>query len=479
MPGARPGPRRLDRAAVAVWILEDVGRFWVALVALLFVRTTTALVFLAVIVPLTILRSVLRYLRFSFRLEGGALVVEGGVLVRWRRVVPLARVQSVDVVQKLRHRALGVVELRIEAAGGSATEATLSALRPREADAFRAVLLGEEPKAAEVGREPAAGPAVPPPPPLAVLRPPQLLLAGITGGRVAVIAVLLGYLQELAPDSLIVGLAERLEESGRAALFLVLGAVVIFLILSLLISLAATLLVYWGFRLALENGRLVVTRGLLERRRAVVPLRRLQALRIEENLIRRAFGLASLYGVVAGYAGNEEEQQRTGTLLPVARRGEVVAVAGRILGVPVPAMVKDLEPAPSRAVVPRLGLAAVAGLGAGFGGLALFGGPGGLAFLVAPAATAWAVASWQALGHAVRDGHAVVRSGVLVRRTTVVPLPNLQHVSVRIRPIQRLLRLATLRLSIPRARPEALDLDEARAAERFGQLETVLVGEGG
>jgi putative membrane protein len=468
-PGSTPsGSQRLHPAAIAVWIVEFLGRFGLGLIPLLVLRARTVLVVLAIAVPAVVIGSILRYRFFSFRLEGGAFIIQGGVVGRWRRVIPLARIQSVDTVQKLRHRALGVVELRIEAVGGSQTEGTLSALAPREADRIRARLLGEAPIAA--GAIP-----VPPPPALARLRPVDLLLAGVTGGRVAVIAVLLGYLQELAPDDLIVGALERAGTQGRATVLVLVAAVVVFLVASLLISLVATVLVYWDFELRREGNRLVVTRGLLEKRRAVVPLRRIQALRIEENLVRRVVGMASLAGVLAGYAGEREEQRETGTLLPAGRRGDVIEVARQILQFRVGELLAAIEPAPARALVPRLLRAVAVGLVAGLVGVAAFDARGAIAFLAVPAGALWAVASWRSLGHAVAGDHTVVRSGVLVRRTTVVPLANLQHLTLSTRPLRRMLGLATVTLAIPKARPAAIDLDRGRARDRFARLARTLV----
>ncbi|MGH2527096.1 MAG: PH domain-containing protein, partial [Actinomycetota bacterium] len=63
------------------------------------------------------------------------------------------------------------------------------------------------------------------------------------------------------------------------------------------------------------------------------------------------------------------------------------------------------------------------------------------------------------------------RSGVFVRRTLVMPVGNLQHLSFTVSPHQRPLGLATLRLSIPRAVGRALHLPNAVAARRFAELE--------
>lgn len=461
MPEHRPSSgNRLHPAAIAVWILELAGRGILGSVALIVLDRRWAFLLFALL-ALGAVSSFIRYLRFAYEIEGNALIVEGGFLNTWRRVIPLPRIQSVDVVQKLRHRLFGVVELRIEAAGGRQTEAALVALRPEDAETLRAMLLSR------------AGPPPRPdeaPPVLVRLSPGQLLLAGITGGRVAVIAVLLGYLEDVISDEALQRAFERWGGSGRGGVLVVIGVVAIFLFLSLLISVVATLFVYWDFAVWREGDRLTITRGLFEKRRAVVPLRRLQAIRMDENLLRMLFGLVSLRAITAAHSGGSEEEQETSLLLPVGRRKEALRVISDLLALSAGEMVTRLEPVPARALAPRLAPGILLGLAAGLVGLAAFGAAGALGFLVLPGGVLLGWGSWRALGHSIDTGHAVVRSGVLVKRTLFVPLANLQHLSFTCTPVQRVLGLATVRVAIPRAWARATDLARARAAERFDLL---------
>ncbi len=451
--------RRLDPSAIAVWVAEGAGRAALPLVVLLFAGDRSGGVFVAVLVGLVVLGSVLRYLRFSYRLKDDALIVQGGVLQTWRRTIPFSRVQSVDVVQKLRHRAFGVVELRVEAAGGRETEGALVALRPEEAERIRSRLLART----GVPARPDTSMA-----PLAQLGPAMLLLAGVTGGRVAVVAVLLGYGQELVSEETASRFFERVEDPG--GLLALLGIVAVFLAVSVVISIVATVLVHWGFTVMREGDRLVITRGLLERRRAIVPLGRLQAIRVDENLVRLAFGLASLTAITAGQARPSQEEQETNLLLPVAHRRQALSVASALLGADVEALVGGVDRPPTRALVPRLLAGAILGVAVAAIGLAVAGRAGWLAVLAVPVCLALAVASWRMLGTSIEPRYAVMRSGVLVRRTLLVPVVNRQHLSVTVSPVQRLLGLATLRVAIPRAVGRAVHLPRDRAAAGFALL---------
>ena len=100
-----------------------------------------------------------------------------------------------------------MVELRIEVVGGQSTEAPLVALLPDEATRLRALLasdLAEEGEASE--------------PPLVRMRPRDLLVAGLTGGRVAVVAAMAGWAFQLLPEDALVVNLDRLVGTDRSNL---------------------------------------------------------------------------------------------------------------------------------------------------------------------------------------------------------------------------------------------------------------------
>jgi putative membrane protein len=450
---------RLHPAAIAVWWLDDARRFLLALLAVVIARGGNALVVVSAAVVLLTLFEVLRYLRFTYRIEGNTLIVEGGLLNRFRRSLPFARIQSVDVVQKLRHRMFGVVELRIETAGGSSTEAPLVALTPEEAESLRPMLLGED----------AATPAGPPMPALVVLTPGDLIVAALTGGRVAVVAVIFGYAQEVLGDELLESLARRAEDALRSALLVTVLAILGVVAIVLTASVIATTLVYWNFTVRRQGARLIVERGLLERRRATVPLRRVQAVQVRENPLRRIFRKAALTSVTAGYSPSNEEREETSMLLPIGSRDQALWLAGLALDLPAPPD-RPLQRAPRGALLRRLvgALVLVAPLVAI--ALVLLGirGLWSLVLLLPPAGIAWF--SYRALGFRLDSDYLAVRSGILNRRTTIIPRSNVQHLALSRGPVQRALDLASLRIGVPKARPYAHDLARSTAEATMTEL---------
>ncbi|MGH8934922.1 MAG: PH domain-containing protein [Acidimicrobiia bacterium] len=453
--------RRLHPAAALLWWLKFVWQAGLALFIGVVVLPVHPALVLGAGAILTLAGAGLRYFGFTYRLEEGALILEGGIFARWERVLPKARIQSVDVVRKLRHLLLGVAEVRVEAAGGTTTEAILTAVSVEDAERLRRLLLARP--------EGEPGQAVPS---LVSLGPGALLVAGLTGGRVAVLAAILGSVQEALPGERLAALVEgvllQAQARGTGGVLLVLALLAALLLLAVLVSLVTTVVVYWDFTVRREGDRLVIERGLLGRRRAFIPLGRVQGVRVHENLLRRWLRLASATLVVAGYAHPGEERQRSGMLLPVGPRAEALGLARRLVG---PQRSVTLEPPSGGGLARRLVYAVAVALAAA---LALLDWIGYAGLLFLPVAAGLAFGWWRALGHAHVGKHVVVRSGLAVRATTFVPVANIQHLRLTAGPLQRALGVATVRAAIPRAEARAVDLPRRRAERRFMALARAL-----
>ena len=457
--------RHLHPAAIAVWISGVLGGFAIPLVLLVVLGGDRGpLFFSSAFGAIAVIGSAIRWTRFWYRLDGRTLVLRGGLLQRWERTIQPTRIQSVDVVQKLTHRLFGVVELRIEVVGGSGTEGSLVALMPEEANGLRALLLADH-----VADDDPTKPA------LARMRPADLLLAGVTGGRVAVVAAMAGWAFQILPEGTFVETLDRLAGAGRSDLETVLVIAGALLTVSILVSLVSTILVYWDFSAVRRGDQLIITRGLLQTRRSVVPIARIQAVRLEENLIRRAFGLASLRVLTAGYGRGSGDEQQSSMLVPVADRQRCLELAEGVLD---SAGLRSAEilPAPPRALVRRLLLAAIVGIGALALGMVFRDGALGATLPVLPLALVFEFLAWRALGHAVLGPHVLTRSGALVRRTTVADQANIQHLVLRRSPTQRPFGIASLTLAIPKAATSVIDVEDAIAEERFADLAARLVG---
>ncbi|REE97944.1 PH domain-containing protein [Thermomonospora umbrina] len=235
----------------------------------------------------------------------GDLAVETGLLRKRRRLIPLSRIQAIDVIRPLMTRLTGLAEVRVELAGGDQSEIALRYLGRRDAWQLRAELL------ARAAGLPGHTPEAPEQPFW------RVGFRGLFGSLVMKIPVIATGLVFLSLFT--VGI-----------LFLELGflGAVIPALLGLIRAVVAPLVMYGNFTAATSPDGLRLRYGLLETRMQTVPPGRVQAVSIVEPVLWRQKGWARVDVTVAGYAG--ERQALSSVLLPVAPRAVAVALVAQV-----------------------------------------------------------------------------------------------------------------------------------------------------
>ena len=378
------------------------------------------------LVPLAVLAGLVSWLFTRFQVQDGELRITSGVLFRRNRRVPLARVQSVDVVRPLLARVLGLAELRLEVAGRGSSEGRLSYLAEAQAVALRRTLLAltTGPAAADVPGTLTGSdqPLLEETDERAVLRVPTstLIASSLLGGPVVVLVI--------AALTTLVTLLIAPSAIGAVLATVVAGS---FTLLSMVVR---QLLSEYGFAVATTEQGLRLRHGLLDTRSQTIPAGRVQALRMSQPLLWRPFGWVRVDIDVAGYSGNAaQESSATSALLPVAPRAVADWLIAEVLG---------CSPPPATARVPER-------------------------------------ARWRApvqhrrLAYGVDATHLVTSYGVLNRTTDVVPLAKAQSLRMTQGPWQRRLRLASLHVDVAGrqiAGTAARHRDAAEAAAVLAQL---------
>src|SRR3954452_15638168 len=94
-----------------------------------------------IVLGLALVAGVVYWLVTRWRIHGGELQIETGLLRRESIRVPLTRLQAVDVVRPLAGRMLGLSEVRVVIAGHGSRSARLSYVSEEQAVVVRARLL--------------------------------------------------------------------------------------------------------------------------------------------------------------------------------------------------------------------------------------------------------------------------------------------------------------------------------------------------
>jgi putative membrane protein len=415
----------------------------------------------------------------------GAIRLRTGVFSERIVAVPLDRVQAIDTVRGPAQRLLGAVELHVQTAGGGARgEIVLKAVAPEVAEELR-----EAARASGAAAAPAPAAGVP----SWRLGRARLLVAALTSGSLGVLVPVVAGASQVLDDVLGAEDAQALlPDTPREALM----AAAAVLGVAWLLSVLGTMVAFAGFSVTRDGDRLRISRGIVERREASVPVARVGAIRIVESPLREPLGLAQVRIESAGYA---KEPATAQALLPLVRRGEVDALLARLLpefATPVPeaAPVPDAAPLPEalpgrqanpigakpapppaeaplarpprrsslrRYVLPPAAVGALAPLV-----LLPLLGAGALPSLAVPlVAAAFGVAGHRAAGWRLDGDRLVLRRRGLQRTTLVADARRLPEVFARASLLQRRASLATPGVAVSSGRRVAVPHLEAATTD--------------
>ncbi len=408
------------------------------------------------------------YRRFEYELTEDTFDIRSGVISRRHREIPYRRVQNVDISRTLVQRALGVAELRIETAGGGSSEAHLRYVGYDEAKRLQ-----DDLRRRKAGDVEASGPELDQPD-----RPTGESLYAITNQELGILAIasfdlrvasFLAFILTLTAPSVFVDVLFAVPIEP----FLVLVAVaLIVVILSAILSGASAIVNNYGFELERVGEELRYERGLLQRYDGSIPLDKVQSLIVQENVLKRLVGHASLTVETAGYAPGQESPE-SARAVPIARRERTYDIAKRID--PVVEELSFNRPAKQARVRYTfqyvIAVALLTALSFGIHWFSEFEFTwwlvGGLVVL-APLAAHY---KWKHRGYALAEDAIFARYGFWRRRTHVVPYYRTQIVDESQTVLQRRWRIATVVVDtagssgLVSGDPTVYDLDEAEATE--------------
>jgi putative membrane protein len=373
----------------------------------------------------------------TFRVNQESVEVRSGLLFRSNRKARLDRIQGVNIVRALVPRLFGAARLEVSVAGQDAN-VQLAYLKSSLADDLRRDILrlasgarGQAAPAAQIEADaaPANGsaaarfatervhdflsPELDPdaaPPESVVTIPPGRLIGSVIFSGFTIVVLLF-----------ITALIVSVTVGGTG-----------WLLFAILPGLVGSAGFYFSritkslrYTIAGTADGVRVGFGLLSTSNETLPPGRIHAINVSQPVIWRPFGWWQIRINKAGHSTNQGAAgQASTTTLPVGTIADVAKVLELIL----PGFDGDDQ----RALIER-------------GMLASGKAPDG--FVNAPRRAAWLRPfSWRRTGYTINRGAALVRRGVVARELVLVPLARLQSVAVRQGPVQRMLRLASVRL---------------------------------
>jgi putative membrane protein len=431
--------RRLHRAAIVIYAADALRNAAFPLIAIFFVSVLgggldtgallRALAYGAAGITFSLLAGFLRWRTTWYVIGADAVHHHSGVLSKKVTDVPLARIEALDVNEGPLQRAFGVVAVDIQTgAAGKGGEIALPALTPAAVEELRAA----RPTAV------AAPEVVEPPSRRLALR--ELAIAAVTAGQLAILLPVLAgaaqIAQQLLEEDRGEGAARLLPQSGTGLI----AVAAVLVLAAWLLSILGAVVAFAGFTLTREGDRLRISRGIVQRREATVPVARVRAVRVVEGILRRPLGFAALTVEVTGYA---EEEAAARTLFPLVRVRDVSAFLAELL----PELADDvlpLERPPRRAIRRYVYDMLVAGALVAVPAWFVIG-PFSLVFPLAGAL--YGFERWRSAGWRLRDGRLAMRSLRFARVTVLAPARFRESQTCSQSVWQRRIRLADLEVA--------------------------------
>jgi putative membrane protein len=313
------------------------------------------LISMGAVLVIVLVAGVIKWLRFTYRLEEGELRIEYGLFVKKKRYIPFDRIQSLNFSEGIIHRPFGLVKVKVETAGSSnprESEAELTAILKEEALELERIIYRE--KRRESPEETAEGTGTleqqPPKKDNVVFKmsPGDIWVLAATSGGIGVIlsgvAVFFSQFSEFIPYEAVF---DEIMVFVKSGIVIIAVLVFVFLLLAWILSVGWTFVVYGDFKIRMNEDNIVITRGLLEKKQVTVPLNRVQGIRVVENPVRQLLGYCT---VVIENAGGSvlEKDSSTIKLIPVVKKKRVSALLQNIF--PDYELAEDFQRLPKRAL---------------------------------------------------------------------------------------------------------------------------------
>jgi putative membrane protein len=428
-------------------------------------RLTLIIILIACAIMLLVIISWIRWINFRYYANNRGISIKYGIFSKNETWIPVKRIQSIDITERLYDRVFGLVQLQIETAGGSGkAEAILSSISIQEAHLIR-TMLGFE-NAAFAQEVSAKNPTETenntentcekqfnkeqfesPQKMQQRISYKELFISSLVSNKFwgLIIAIFVIFSRfDLESNLLNSDLSELYIQFGPGLIAL---SIILIIAVLWLASLLVAFISYYGFTIVVNDGKLVIERGLLERKIVTIPLERIQAIHLIEHSLYRIFGVVDVKAVITGYT---EKDENSVTLYPTVREQHIVEFLSRFASsFSLPDTWKGLEPIAWRSVVmaPSLYCLIIAAPIAIY--LHVLHLYYGWLLLLLPAFVMFLrTISYRQTGWAIVGKHIAIRYGSLSCYRVLIPKHRIQWCQISQTPFQKLRNLANFRVSV-------------------------------
>jgi putative membrane protein len=314
---------RMSRRSIIVGTLRQLRGLVIPAALILFTgnmgQGRSGLIYIGIALVITFfaaVTSLIDWWNFRYSLTEHEVVVRSGIVQKQERIIPYGRIQAINLDEAPLERLVGIVRVKVETAAGGTADIEIRAIDKAAAPRLREALAAARARARPQGRADTAAASAPamaesakaddPVVADALLRrlsTPELLALGATSGRIgptaAVVGAVLQFGTDIMPDTWWDRIPWQQAEALRSVSIAV-SLLVTVAVIAWVLAIASTALTFGGFELRRSGDQLILKHGLLDRRRRTIPIQRIQAVIVGEQLLRQPFRRADLRFESAG-----------------------------------------------------------------------------------------------------------------------------------------------------------------------------------
>jgi putative membrane protein len=248
--------------------------------------------------------STINYFKTYFYIDGQDLILETGVFSKKKMVIPLFKIQSIDTSQSLIHQIFNVTKVKVDTASGEKVELSLDAIDLPVAQALRNLVLQRR----EITTSPDSTTETKVEKPIISYSIGDLVRIGLTENHLrsgGLIFVFLFWIYQTL-DEVGIDVTETYDGLNRSWLQVtyVLYMVLLFGIISLLISIGRTIITKYDLTLIRVGKGFKMISGLFTRNEVSAQDHKIQFVQWSQNILQR---LAKIYTVVLHQAEAKQE----------------------------------------------------------------------------------------------------------------------------------------------------------------------------
>lgn len=266
---------------------------------------------------------VLRWFFFTYDLNAHEITVNQGVFVKRHAHVPFERIQTLTKTQPVLFQPFGVYQVRLETSGKKDDQLTFNALTPAQIDTIARYRQAAQTKVSETltdTQQPQVRATY-------HINQQELVRYALTSfGSLGIMGVIFTILSEVSnhlPQHVMMGLDGWLR-GGSVMFYATLAAGVI--LVGMGVAFIKIYNQYYGFTLTRVGQHLAIARGLFTKHTMQLRTTRVQAVQLEQSLLRRALHLQTVSVLLASANQSEKNDTHQNVLMPVVQSSQVAEV---------------------------------------------------------------------------------------------------------------------------------------------------------